>query len=452
MKIIIVGCGRVGQTLTEKLNADGNDITVIDVSSEKVNTLTSRFDVLGVVGNGATHAVQREAGIDSADLLIAVTNSDELNLLCCLVAKKEGNCQTIARVKNPEYSQETAYLQNELGLAMVINPEYAAAEEIARVLRFPSAIKIEPFGKGKVELVKFRLSPDGLLAGLSVKEMMMKFRPDILVCSVERGEEAYIPNGDFVFQGKDVVSIIATPKNANDFFIKIKYKGHSIKDAIVVGGGVITHYLCEILERSNISLKVIEKDFKTCEEISAKWGKTIVINGNASDQELLLEEGLSTTDAFVALAHHDEENVLLSLFAKEAGVKKLVTKINRTDYDRVINRLDLDTVVCPKNVVSGEILRYVRATKNSQGSNMETLYTIIENKVEAAEFIVKDGSPIIGTPLSQLKFKKNVLVASIVRNGKVMIPRGQDFIQAGDAVIVITKGLPLENIADVLER
>ncbi len=452
MKIIIVGCGRVGQTLTEKLNADGNDITVIDVSSQKVKTLTSRFDVLGVVGNGATHAAQREAGIDGADLLIAVTNSDELNLLCCLIAKKEGNCQTIARVKNPEYSQETAYLQNELGLAMVINPEYAAAEEIARVLRFPSAIKIEPFGKGKVELVKFRLSPDGLLAGLSVREMMMKFRPDILVCSVERGEEAYIPNGNFVFQGKDVVSIIATPKNANDFFIKIKYKGHSIKDAIVIGGGVITHYLCEILERSNISLKVIEKDLKTCEEISAKWRKTIVINGNASEQELLLEEGLARADAFVALAHHDEENILLSLFAKEAGVKKLVTKINRTDYDRVINRLDLDTVICPKNVVSGEILRYVRATKNSQGSNMETLHNIIEDKVEAAEFIVKDGSPIIGMPLSQLKFKKNVLVASILRDGQVIIPRGHDFIQTGDAVIVITKGLPLENIADVLER
>jgi len=320
------------------------------------------------------------------------------------------------------------------------------------MLRFPSAIKIEPFGKGKVELVKFRLSPDGVLAGLSVKEMMMKFHPDVLVCSVERGEEAYIPNGDFVFQAKDVVSIVATPKNANEFFIKIQYKGHSIKDAIVVGGGVITHYLCEILERSNISLKVVEKDLKTCEEIASKWNKVTVINGNASEQELLLEEGLARAGAFVALAHYDEENVLLSLFAKEAGVKKLVTKINRTDYDSVISRLDLDTVVCPKNVTSDGILRYVRATKNSQGSNMETLYNIIEDKVEAAEFIVKDGSPIVGKPLSELRFKNDVLVASILREGNVIIPRGHDFIQTGDSVIVVTKGLPLENIADVLER
>ncbi|MBQ8657792.1 MAG: Trk system potassium transporter TrkA [Clostridia bacterium] len=452
MKIIIVGCGRVGQTLAEKLNADGNDVTVIDTSSEKIRSVTDRCDVMGVVGNGATHAAQQEAGIDGADLFIAVTNSDELNLLCCLIAKKEGNCQTIARIKNPEYSKETQYLQNELGLVMVINPEYAAAEEIARVLRFPAAIKIEPFGKGRVELIKFRLSPEGLLAGLSVKEMMAKFHPDILVCTVERGDEAYIPNGDFVFKGKDVVSIVATPKNANDFFVKIHYKGHSIKDAIVVGGGVITHYLCEILERSGISIKVIEKDFKTCEEIASRWNKLTVINGNATERELLLEEGIERAGAFVALSQHDEENILLSLFAKEAGVRKLITKINRTDYDSVISRLDLDTVVCPKNVTADSILRYVRATKNSQGSNMETLYNIIEDKVEAAEFIVKEGSPVIGKPLKDLHFKRGVLVASIVRGERVLIPRGHDTIESGDAVVVVTKGQTIDNIADVLER
>ena len=262
MKIIIVGCGSVGRTLAQKLNADGNDVTVVDMSAEKVNTLTSRCDVMGIVGNGATHTVQREAGIETADLLIAVTNSDELNLLCCIVAKKEGKCKTIARLKNPEYSKDAEYLRKELGLAMVINPEYAAAEEIARVLRFPTALTIEPFAKGKVELIKFKLPQESLLVGLSVKEVVVKYHAELLVCTIERGDEAYIANGDFVFQEKDVVSIVATPKHAHEFFTNIKRKGHSIKNAMVVGGGIITHYLCDILERSSIALKIIEKDLR----------------------------------------------------------------------------------------------------------------------------------------------------------------------------------------------
>ncbi len=450
MNIIIVGCGRVGQTLAEKLNSDGNDVTIIDMSAAKINEITSRYDVMGVVGNGATHTVQREAGIDTADLFIAVTNSDELNLLCCLIAKKEGNCQTIARVKNPEYSKETSYLKDELGLAMVINPEYAAAEEIARILRFPSAIKIEPFAKGRVELIKFKLPKDSPIVGMSVKEVVVKYHCDVLVCTIERGEEAYIANGDSVFAEKDVVSIVASPKNANEFFIKINYKGHSIKNALVVGGGVITHYLCGILERSGIQLKVIEKDLKSCEELCSQWEKVDVIHGSGTDRELLLEEGIATAGAFVALSGQDEENILISLFAKEVSKGKLITKIKRTDYDSVINRLELDTTICPKNITADGILRYVRSIKNSAGSNIETLYSIIQDKVEASEFIIKENSPIAGTPLSQLKFKENVLIASISRDKTVIIPRGHDVIEAGDAVVVVSKQRGLHDITDVL--
>ena len=288
MKIIIVGCGRVGQNLAEKLNSGGNDVTVIDISPSKVEAITSRYDVMGIVGNGAMHTTQREAGIETADLLIAVTDSDELNLLCCVVAKKEGNCQTIARVKNPEYSKETPYLKEQLGLAMVINPEYVAAEEISRVLRFPAALNIEPFAKGRVEIIKFKLSKESQLVGLSIKEMMAKYTAEILVGTIERGEEAHIASGDFVFNEKDVVSIIGTPKNTHEFFKKIHYKGHSIKKALVVGGGVITHYLCGILEHMGISLKIIEKDYKACEELCTAWQKVDVIHGNPADKELLL--------------------------------------------------------------------------------------------------------------------------------------------------------------------
>lgn len=450
MNIIIVGCGRVGQTLAEKLNGDGNDVTVIDISEDKVNAIAGKYDLMGIVGNGATHTVLREAGIVDADLFIAVTNSDELNLLCCMIAKKEGNCQAIARVKSPEYSQETDYLKNELGLAMVINPEYAAAEEIARVLRFPSAIKVEPFAKGNVELIKFKLPADSQLIGLSVREMATKFPADLLVCTIERGDEAYIANGDFVFREKDVVSIIASVKSANDFFVKIRRKGHSIKNALIVGGGVITHYLCGILENSGMNLKVVEKNRKVCEELAARWQKCCVIHGDVSERDLLIEEGIEKTEAFVALSDLDEENILLSLFAKEVGCPKLITKIKHTEYAGVINRLELDSAICPKNATADIIVRYVRAMSNTQGSNMETLYNVIQDKVEAAEFIVRENSPITGIPLSKLKFKPNVLIASIFRDGKVIVPRGNDVIQTGDAVVIVTTHRGLQDVTDVL--
>ncbi len=450
MNIIIVGCGRVGTTLAEKLNDDGNAVTVIDSSQEKVKTITGRCDIMGVVGNGATHTVQREAGVDAADLLIAVTNSDELNLLCCMIAKKEGNCRTIARVKNPEYSTEAEYFKNELGLAMVINPEYAAAEEIARVLRFPSALKIEPFVKGSVELIKFRLPVGSKLSGMAVKDVVMKLHCDVLVCTIERGEQTFIPNGDFVFEDKDVISIVASFKNAKEFFENINYKGASIKNALIAGGDVIAHYLCGILERSSVSLKIIEKDLKNCEELSTKYPKTVVIHGNPNDQELLREEGVACTDAFVALSTQDEENILLSMFAKSEGCRKTVMKIKRTDYDGVINRLDLDTTICPKNITSDIILRYVRARKNAKDSHMKTMYNIVQDKVEASEFIVGENSPIVGKPLYQLKFKPDVLIASISRGDTVIVPRGGDVIQAGDAVVVVSGRLGLRDIADVL--
>ena len=451
MKIIIVGCGRVGQNLAEKLNADGNVVTVVDTDASKVEAITSRCDIMGVVGNGAMHTVQREAGIQTADLLIAVTNSDELNLLCCIVAKKEGTCKTIARVKNPEYSKETPYLKEELGLAMAINPEYAAAEEIARVLRFPAALKIEPFAKGRIEIIKFKLPKESKLIGMSVKDMMMKYPSEILVGTIERGEEAHIASGHFVFEEKDVVSIIGTPKNAHEFFKKIDYKGHSIKNALVVGGGVITHYLCGILEQTSISLKVIEKDYKLCEELCKAWGKVDIIHGNPADKELLMEEGIEKAGAFVTLSELDEENILLSLYSKDFACGKLVTKINRTDYDSVISCLDLDTLICPINIASDHILRFVRATKNARGSNVETLYNIIQDKVEASEFIVKENSPIAGKPLRDLKFKRDVLIACISRDGAVIIPRGHDIIQAGDAVVIVSKHLGLQDVTDILK-
>lgn len=451
MNIIIVGCGMVGQTLAEQLNEEGNNITVIDVDADLVNTIAARNDILGIVGNGATHTVQEEAGIDRADLLIAVTNSDELNLLCCMIAKKAGNCQTIARIKNPEYSTEAPYLKDELGLAMVINPEHAAAEEIARVLRFPAAIKIDTFAKGRVELVKFRLPEGSPLVGLSVREIIPKLHCDVLICTVERGDDAYIAKGDFVFADRDVISLIASPKNAAHFFEKINYKQQSVKDAIILGGGILSQNLCELLSRDGIQTKLIEEDEALCNELCTRLPGTIIINGDPSSQEVLMEEGLVHAGALVALTEQDEENILISLFAKSVGDGKLVTKITRVDFDNVIKHLDLDSTIYPKNITSDMIVRFVRAMKNTIGSNVETLYNVIQGEVEAAEFIIRAKSPIIGIPLAELKFKENVLIAAILREKKVLIPRGNDIIQAGDSVIVVSKLVGLHDISDILK-
>ena len=452
MNIIIVGCGKVGQALVEQLNDEGNDITVIDKVAEKVNDVSSRCDVMGVIGNGATHSVQRDAGIDTANLLIAVTGSDELNLLCCLIAKKAGNCHTIARVRNPEYYSESQFLKDELGLAMVINPEFAAASEIARVLRFPSAIKIDIFGRGRVELLKFRLPENSPLAGCAVKEIVTKLHCDVLGCTVERGDEVHIANGEFVFEEKDVISIVAATRKAGEFFRKIKYKMNSVKDVMVVGGGEIGHYLCEQLIRSGMSVKLIEKDPARCETLCATLDDGVaVINGDASDQNILVESGLEQTGAFVALTNLDEENILLSLFAKSVCDCKCVTKINRIGFDNVISKLDLDTIINPKSITSDTIIRYVRAMNSSRGSNMETLYNVIKGKVEAAEFIIKEDSPVVDVPLMELDLKPDVLVAAILRDKKVMIPRGKDSMQIGDAVIIVSRQIGLRNITDIIK-
>lgn len=450
MNIIIVGCGKVGEVLAEQLNDEGDNITVIDLDPKKVSMVMNRYDVMGVVGNGATHLTQQEAGITHADLLIAVTGSDELNLLCCLIAKKAGNCQTIARVRSPEYNGEAPFLKDELGLAMVINPEQAAAAEIARVLRFPSAIKIDTFARGKVELLKFRLPEKCPLAGLAVKEIATKLNCDVLVCTIERGDDVYIAHGDFVFEEKDVISVIAAPRRASDFFRKIKYKTNSVRDVLIVGCGEIGQYLSELLLRSGISVKIIEKNARRCEELCALLDDAVIINDDASDQNVLLEAGLAKTGAFVALTNLDEENILLSLFARNTANCKLVTKINRIDFGSVIKHLDLDTIIYPKNITSDTIIRYVRAKKNSIGSNVETLYNVIQGKVEAAELIIKDGSPVVGIPIMKLKLKDGVLIAAILRDKKVMIPRGPDSIRVGDAVVIISNHLAVHDISDIL--
>lgn len=451
MKIIVVGCGKVGCTLAEQLSKEGHDITVIDIDKDVVQTISNKYDIMGVVGNGASYRIQVEAGIEKADLLIAVAGSDELNLLCCLIAKKTGNCHTIARVRNPIYSQEISSIKEELGLSMVINPEYAAASEIARLLKFPSAIKIDTFAKGRVELLKFKIETGSKLHNYMIMDIANRLHCEVLVCAIERGDEVLIPNGSFVLQQKDIVSIVASPKKASEFFKKIGVETNQVKNTMIVGGGDITYYLTKQLLSMGISVKIIERNKERCEMLSELLPRAIIINGDGSDQNILQEEGFEYMESFAALTNIDEENILLSLHAKSQTKAKIITKINRINFDQVINNLELGSIIYPKYITAEYIIRYVRAMQNSIGSNIETLYKIIENKVEALEFWIHEDSPLVGIPLERLHIKENILICCINHNGKIITPKGKDVINVGDTVIIVTTNTGYRDIRDILK-
>ena len=391
MKIIIVGCGKVGETLAAVLSQEGNDITIIDKREAVVENLCNQYDIMGYVGNGASYSVQVEADIQHTDLVIAVTGSDELNLLCCLIAKMAGNCHTIARVRNPEYGNEVAYIKEELGLAMVINQELTAALEISRVLKFPSAIEIDTFAKGRVELLCFRIPENSMLDDMRLSEMQSRLKCRVLVCTVERKGEIVIPRGDYTLKSGDVISVVAAARDEIAFFKKIGIPANQAKNVLIVGGGDIPYYLAKILLSVGIQVKIMEKNLKRCEELSELLPKATIIHGDGTNKQLLEEEGIGQTESFVALTDFDEENVFLSLYARKRGVRKTVTKVNRFVFDEVIENLDLDTVIYPRDLTAEYILQYVRAMKNSIGSNVETLHRIIDNKAEALEFLVRDN-------------------------------------------------------------
>ncbi len=451
MNIIIVGYGKVGQKITERLSEEKeHNITVIDVRDRLIDDPVGQYDVMGVVGSGTNVDILREAGIEEADLLIAVTGSDEINLLTCLLAKKAGNCQTIARVRKPGYFKEIQLLKEDLGLEMIINPELAAATEIARLLRFPTAIHIDTFAKGRVEILKFRVGEESELNKLKLFQISSKLNCDVLVCGVERGDEAFIPGGDFELLSGDLVSIVSSPENASAFFKKIGIKTNRVKDTMIVGGGPTGYYLALQLIKSGIKVKLIEQNNDRCMELCDLLPKAEIINGDGTNNDLLLETGLEHSESFVALTNIDEENVLLSLFARKKMKGKIVTKINRIAYDEVISELNLDSTIYPKNITAEYIVRFVRAKKNSIGSNIETMHYILDGKAEALEFRIAENSPVANISIENLSLKKDIIIASIHRNGTVITPRGKDIIKAGDSVIVITTSKGFKDISDIL--
>ena len=450
MNIIIVGCGKVGSTLAKQLSKEGHNISIIDTNERVVEEFSNNHDVMGIVGNGAAHSIQKSAGIEKAHLLIAVTGSDELNLLCCLIARKAGNCETIAKVRNPIYNREIGFIKEELGLSMVINPEYEAASEIARILRFPSVIDINVFNKGSVELLSFKVQEQSVLHNMKVHEIRGKLKCDILVSMVERGEEVIIPNGEFTIQENDVISLIAPHKKATEFFIKIGMMNNPVKNTMLIGGGHISYYLAKRLLKYGINVTLVEKKEDRCEELSELIPEAMIIHGDGTDKELLMEEGITEAESFASLTGLDEQNVLLSLYANSKMKGKIITKVNKIAFDEVIDNLNLGSIIYPKFITMQYILQYVRAMNNSIGSNVETLYKIKKDKAEALEFYVNEGSKLVGIPLEKLKLKDNLIICSIKRKGEIITPNGQDCIKKGDYVIVVTTNIGLQDLSDIL--
>lgn len=451
MRIIIVGCGKVGYNLADQLSNENHEVTVIDPDTQKLQDAISMLDISGVVGNGTSYRTQEEAGVEESDLLIAVTDKDEINLLCCLIAKKAGHCHTIARVRNPEYFEEINFIKEELGLSMAVNPERAAASEIGRLIHFSAAIEVDTFAKGRVNLLKVEIPSGSILDHTKLYELSSKLSGDILVCMVERGDDVIIPNGAFELLEGDIISVIVPMERAFQFFHQIGIPTKIIKNTLILGGGTISYYLAKQLEKSRVQTKIVDPSRERCEELSELLDNTMIIHGDCSDKQLLLEEGILKADALVSLCEHDEENIMLSLYAHQVSKAKTITKINNLDFEEVIRELPLGSIVCPKDITSEYIIRYVRSMQNSFGSNVETLYRMADNRVEALEFVVDKNCNVTGKTLMDLNLKDNLLIASIYRHGVSHTPGGKDEILPGDSVIVVTTNRGLNGINDIIK-
>lgn len=452
LKIIIIGCGKVGYTLADQLSSEGHDIMIVDTNEALLRSVSESLDVMTVCGNGACLHVLEDAGLADADMVVAVTGSDELNLLCCIIARKAGgSIAVIARVRNPDYNDELIYLRQKLGLSLVINPEMEAAREISRIIARPQALTVSAFSKAQVELVRFQLPANNVLCGKSVKDMGELLHFGFLACAVERGGQVTIPDGSFVFQAGDELSVLASRRDVHRVFDSIGMHVEAARNCMMIGGGKSTYYLARMLLEQHVNVRIIEADAGRCAELSRLLPEATIIHGDGTDEDLLSEEGIQSMDAFVPLTGMDEENILLTLYAKRIPGIKTITKVNRITFKDVLEGLDLGSVVYPKYITAEAIIAYVRARQNSIGSNVETLYHMFDNRVEAIEFHIGQEAPVIGVPLNRLKKKDHLLIACIGRDGRIIFPRGHDSMQPNDHVIIITTHKGLSDIADILK-
>ena len=451
MKIIVLGAGKVGKTLIKHMSNEDHDIIVVDQNATKVEEVVNQFDVIGVVGNGGSYDILMEAGAQDANLIICVTTFDELNILAGLMAKKMGTKHTIARVRNPDYSSQRDFMRNQLGFSMIVNPELEAASEIRRVLSFPSAVKVDTFSRGKVELAEFFVEDHSRLNGVELSQLHKITKTNILVCAVSHNEDVIIPDGNYVIKPGDHLYIIGTHRDLSRFCLDIGVITTRIKNVIIVGGGKIAYYLSKQLSTQGIKVKIIEKDKNRCQVLAEKLPYVTIIHGDGSDDELLNEEGIENTDAVLALTGLDEENIVLSLSAKSLYHKKTIAKVTRMNYAGLSDVLKVDSIVAPKKIVASQIIRYVRAKMNKDNdSSVKTLYKIVDGEVEAIEFKVTEQFKYLHKTLNEMKIKEHVLVAAIIRENEVIVPKGNTTMELNDYVIIVSRGEIMKSLNDIL--
>lgn len=451
MKVVVIGNGKIGSSLSSALVSEGHDVTIVDNNEAKLNRSKNTLDVMCIEGNGATSETQLEASVDKSQIVISVTPYDELNILSCLIAKRLGAEKTILRVRMPEYYKQMHLIKEELGLSMVINPELITASEIFRVLTLPAAVKVEVFGKGKLELIEFKVTDKTGIAPVNLHNLYKKVKTKFLVCAVQRENEVFIPTGDFIIRNNDRLSIAATHKSIEKFFRSSGLMKDKVKSVMIAGGGMIGYYLASQLLAVGMRVKIIEKDEDRSLEIARLLPKAIVICGDGTDQALLLEEGIMSVDAFVALTGIDEENIILSLFAKENTNAKVVTKINRDNYINIASQIGIDCIVSPKSLVVSNVISYVRSLDNAADSEIESLYHLVGGEVEAIEFKVKENvENVVGIPLKDMKLKENILISAIIRKREIIIPDGNTSIELGDSVVIVAKEHRFSKLKDIL--
>lgn len=451
MKIVIIGLGTIGKTILKNLSRKGHSITIIDEDKNKIEGLIEKYDISGIVGNGACLDIQREAGVRGADLAIALTNSDELNVFACLVAKKNGVKNTIARVRNPDYRKQIMEMKDELGISMIVNPEQDTAAEIFNLINLPSIAQVEHFAKGRVLLVEIVAEKGCALIGETLITLGKKLNTKVLICAIQRGQNVIIPTGNFVIEEGDRIHLTSDAKSLRDFLAEVNLVKSPLKNIMIVGGSRIAYYLANELSKKKYKIKLIESNLAVAEELASELPRVTVIHGNGTQHELLIEEGIEAMDAFVALTDIDEENMVVTMFANKMKVKKTITQIKSDDLVGMLDELGIENTVSPQNIVANRIISYIRALANTRGSNVLTLYRLVNDQVEALEFYAKKPEPIYDKPLKELKIKANCLVACIIRENEVIIPNGNDSIKLGDNVIVVTTHKNFDDLTDILE-
>lgn len=452
MKIIVVGCGKIGTNIISDLVKENHDVVAIDKNPAIIDEITTIYDVMGVVGNGADCETLKEAGVDETELLISVTDSDEMNMLSCFLAGKMGASHTIARIRNPEYNDKSlGFMKEQLNLSMAINPELNAARELYRLLKLPAAAKIETFSGRNFEMVEIKLKPDSVLDGLSLIEFRKKYQINLLICVVMRDNEVYIPDGNFVLKSGDRICVTARPAEIMNFFKILGTPRKKSKNVMILGASKTAFYLAQMLLDGGSNVKIIDLNPDKCAQFSEALPGAVIINGDGARQELLLEEGITTTDAFISLTGMDEENILISYFAASQGVPHVITKANREEFVAMAEKLGLDCIVTPKKLISDVLVRYARGLHNSLGSKIETLYKIMDGKAELLEFIVQSDCALNGIAFKDLKIKKSTRIAGIIRGRKIIIPTGEDCMLSSDKVIVVTAIKGLGDLNDIAE-